>query len=695
MATVTIDVAGMGRVVRGIETGIETINDARASLRTTLDRFEVHSSRVWSISRAVTWAEGELPGLRRRLAKAQALEGSRPEWPRGVVAFDEDDISTMSPDTARAEGARAALALRDGGTRPDDDLVELIVANADDPYFAAGFAGALDAEELAAVVVRLQYGRTPMDGRLSGEEVAAANQWYADLLGGMSRTLATATRSTGDLALPDDYAQAWVTEITREVPTQYPYEGDGVVDHANALGVLLMQGRFGTAFLGTVAEGVYDYEREFGAEHGKVWAPRSSDGTGTSVQTADGMRFADPLAGIMAALGNNAEAAQDFFSGGSEVTVEIAGSDVQVSDRLRYLVVERTWATDPTNGATLGSALEAATTTFRDRTGRGRVSAEIAAQTFALIGEQTGEGADGGFFGIGADDGWKMWDGMRPAVARMLASYGADLHRAVIVDADDLGDGWTVTGSGTLFPDDMPYGAALDKELTAKIVATLGEDQESFTLFLTGVMQANNLAVSTGLQRAAESGGEQAVADFLRGIKHDDSSPAVTNASMVLGWALDTGYGGDKADEAMQKKQMEAVADALSFATALPFVPEIKPAWVKWGVGQVEERVVDAVKGSAPSDAASTYEALDEQAKTDLRDSTMNLLLQNGYFDDTSLAGIAPPPESVIIRSSSGDPLRFDTDAEAYKEWLTRSSLQSVLAESVVGVYADQWEQVR
>ena len=699
MVKVTIDVAGMGRVVRGIESGIETIADGQSALRGTLNRFDVSSARVWAISRAVTWAQDELPGLRRRLAMAEALEGSRPEWPLGVVEFDEVEISTMSPEAAQRAGEEAALALRDGRGKPDPDLVQQILDNADDPYFAAGFAKAVDAEELAAVVVRLQYARTP-SGQLTPEEVTAANQWYADLLAGMSQTLATATRSTGDLALPADYAQSWVDEITAEVPTQYPYEGDGVVDHANALGLLLSQGRFGTDFLGTVAAGVYDYEREFGAEHGKVWAPRSSDSsTGYSVHTADGMRFADPLAGIMAALGNNPEAAQEFFSGGNRVTVEIAGSDVEVSDRLHYLLVERTWVTDPANGETLGSALEAATTTFRDRTAQGRVSAEIAAQTFALIGEQTGEGADpgilGGFvFGIGADDGWELWDGMRPALARMLASYGADVHRAVVIDADDLGDGWTVTGSGTLFPADMPYGAAMDKELVAKLVATLGEDQEAFTLFLTGVMQANNLAVSTGLQRALESGGDQAVADFLRGIKRDDSSPAVTNASTVLGWALDTGFGGDAADEAMQKKQMEAVADALSFATALPFVPEIKPAWLKWGADQVEDRVVDAVKGSAPSDAASTYEALDDRAQIDLRDGTMNLLLQNGYFD-VAVEGVRRPPEAVIVRGPSGEPLYFDTDAKAYLDWLGSSSLQSVLAESVVGVYADQWSRTR
>lgn len=698
MANVSIDVAGMVRLVGGLEEGIETITDSRQSLRGTLDHFGVHSARVWVIGRAVAWAEDELPGVRRRLAMAEALEGADPSWLRGRVEFDEDVISSMSPQDASAAGRDAALALRDGPrARPDAGLIALIVGNQHDPYFASAFAQALSAEELAAVVVRMQHGRAV--GLLSPEEWDEQNAWYTSIVSGLSETIATATRATGDIALPASYAEAWVNEITRE-SREMSFDGDGFPDHANALGMLLLQGRFGTAFLGTVADGVYEYERVYGAEHGAVWRPRSVPGSfHHALLTPDRMPFNDPLAGMMAALGRSPEAAQAFFNAGTFTTMEIDGSQVQVRDRLHYLITERTWGVDPTNGETLGSALEAATTAFRDRGTRGRISAEIASQTFALIGDKTGDGADDGWWitGLGADDGWKMWDGMRPAVARMLASYGADVHRAVIIDSDDLTAGWSIRGSGVLFPDDMPHGAVIDKNLLARIVGTLGEDQDSFTPFLTGVVQANNLAVSTGLQRAVESGGDQAIADFLRGIKRDDSSPAVTNSATVLGWALDTAYTGALSDEAIQQQRMEAVADALSFAAALPFVPEIKPAWVKWGADQVQDATLDAIRNGAPSAATSTYRDLDNQAVRDLTNTTMNLLLQNGYFEGAPLAGtsITPPPEEAIVRSPSGDPLYFAADSEAYRNWFAGSSANSVIAESVVGVYADQWARVR
>jgi hypothetical protein len=75
------------------------------------------------------------------------------------------------------------------------------------------------------------------------------------------------------------------------------------------------------------------------------------------------------MAGIMSALGNNPAAAQSIFAGADTVTVEICGEDLVVWDRLKYLICDRTWAVDPTNGGSLGSALVAATTVLRDRSG--------------------------------------------------------------------------------------------------------------------------------------------------------------------------------------------------------------------------------------------------------------------------------------------------------------------------------------
>lgn len=58
MAEVTIDVAGMRRVLSGLEEGMATVERNRDSLRATMDRFDVDSSRIWAVARVLTWAEG-------------------------------------------------------------------------------------------------------------------------------------------------------------------------------------------------------------------------------------------------------------------------------------------------------------------------------------------------------------------------------------------------------------------------------------------------------------------------------------------------------------------------------------------------------------------------------------------------------------------------------------------------------------
>ena len=167
---------------------------------------------------------------------------------------------------------------------------------------------------------------------------------------------------------------------------------------------------------------MYDDERAFSAEHGgAVWAPRASGfttaGAGIHDPSTTG-QYVDPLVGIMSALGRNPEAAQRFLSGGGTTTLEVDGVELEVGSRLTYLVVDRTWAAHGNPGDALGSALAAATTTFRVRDARGRTSAEIAGQTFALVGEQTGEGAEP----WRGDQGRQMWAGMRVHVSQMLAS---------------------------------------------------------------------------------------------------------------------------------------------------------------------------------------------------------------------------------------------------------------------------------
>ena len=657
MGVVRIDVNGMCEVVRGLEQGIATVTEARGSLSTTLDRFGLDASRSWALQRAVDWARAELPGVRRRLALAQALEGSNPSWPAGTVQLAGDDDSrlpTMGPEAARAAGRELALSLAGRGGRLTEDELDLLELMQDDPYFASGFAGAVSPAELAGIVHGWSYARTPRDQCNDDAEYADRNAWYARAVTAVSTTLGTATRATGDLALPSGYARGWVETITAEVQSGLFPDGTGMAGHANALGLLLSSGRFSLSFLGAVADGVYDYERAFQEEYpGRVWAPRGGDPMyGPFVFDAQGRLFADPMAGVMAALGNNPAAAQNFFAGGDKVTVVIDGQELLVSDRLAYLICDRTWAIDPTNGGSLGEALVAATTMLRDRAGTGMTSAQIASQAFALIGEKSGPGGGG----------WQMWDGMVPHVAQMLSSYGTDVFRAIVLDTDHLEDGWAQRddpGALALFPGGLAYGAVLDKALLERIVARIGADTTavfvdengrivpggaapgggavtqttSIEVLLAGLMVASQLRISTGLDRALVETPETAKVHLLTSSM---SIPSIDNAlihsAQVLGWVVDRSFTGAMDEEKRIAARAKVFTDAVNAIMALPYLKLGEPL-AQWALDQGRAAAMREIAAGAPVDATEAIKEIDAELPGVVSHMVMNLLLQAEYLE--------------------------------------------------------------
>ncbi|WP_318011407.1 DUF6571 family protein [Actinotalea sp. M2MS4P-6] len=690
----------MRQVVRGMECALDDLHTAKDWFSSTLHGYRVWTgspSRLWG---PITWTQDQIPGLRRRLAMAEALESSRPEWPVGTAVIDEDLLSQVAPETAVTNGREAAERLRDCDGVPDEDLIALIEANQDDPYFASGFAGELSPDELAELTVALSYHRTQYDNVHTAEEIDAANAWYGRLVTAMSATLGTATRATGDLALPAGYADGWVEAITEEVPYQIGADPDasGFADRANALGVLLMSGTFSEDFTTTVATGVYDYEREFGAENGAVWGPRSSDAASAFfVADATGARFRDPMVGVLAALGHNPAAAQEFFAGGDQVTVTIAGSDQVVSDRLAYLITERTWAGLPDNGDALGAALEAATTTYRNNQESGRVSADLAGQTLALIGETTGDGAGG--WGPWKDAGWQMWDGMRPHIADVLASYGTDVYR-VALEGDDLSGGLAGPGSGYLFPDGSAYGVRMDQGLLAKVLGTLGEDEATITPVMAGLMQAGTVAVDYGFSTAAETQ-ESAAGAMLAGLSVDDATSSVVNTSEALAWVMQNAYSGDQSDADLKAERAAAVAEALSLASSLPFIPEVKNEWVQLALGEAESRAFSAVEDglAGDDDPQAAYAAWDDYARSNLLHQTLDSAVRAGYFTEDSLASaqelyhvtVEPPPASGVITDAQGNPVGLDYSDPAVRSWLNGSGFVAAMKDSVVGPIAAAW----
>lgn len=697
-----IDIEGMTRMVKSMQDIGEALEGIRHEYARSLRRFGASDREARDLEGPQRWVQERLPDLRRRLALAQQIEAASPGWSSGVVTIEESMVCTLGAEEARRAGSQTARALLDGPGVLDAALLARLDELSSDPYFAAGFAAALSPRDLARVVTRLSNVRPVFDGRngQTYEEYQASTAWYEAALASMSRTLATATYNTGDLALPDDYARTWVAAITA-APVSGPgaqADGTAVPSQAAALGLLLGSGgRFENRFLGEVADGVYTYERAYTEDDGgALWRGRTTTGQpGRGIVDPAGGWYVDPMVGVMSALGRNPVAAQDFLTRGATSTIDVDGVDVTVGERLQYLLVDRTWAAHRAPGDALGAALQAATTTFRDRDARGEVSAQLAGQAFALIGEQTGQGLEA----WRGDQGWQMHDGLRVHVAQMLASYGADVFRVSTDDnGDDLSRGVHGLGSGVLFPEDqMPYGVRMSKEHLATIVGVLGETPEDFEPLLVGLFQANNLAIETGLQRAsAEYGTVEAAARFWVG-QHDLYSPAFTDAGRAAAWVLETGRGGAEADEAAKKTQAELVADALSTVLDMPFVPEIKGDWLKQGYGETKGWALDQVKDVA-TDAKGRYSDADGAAREDLERSVMNVLLRAGYLSPEAqghgaFAG-GPPPPDAINEGPDGRPVGFDFESPLYDDWYRQSPVRSIVAERVINTYASTYRSV-
>ena len=98
---------------------------------------------------------------------------------------------------------------------------------------------------------------------------------------------------------------------------------------------------------------------------------------------------------------------------------------------------------------------------------------------------------------------------------------------------------------------------------------------------------------------------------------------------------------------------------------------------------------------------------MDANTKEALRHNTMNLLLANGYLDQSVFdranqdAGghtYTAPPEAALLRDDQGDlvdPPQFDFDSDAYDTWATTVGVEGALTNQMVDRYNASWPNVR
>lgn len=669
MAKAQIIVNEFRNLVTGVENGKERLTEAKTDLTNAITRFDIDHDLGTQVQNAIDWADTELPGVRRRLSLAESLENSNPEWPAGSVEIDESKISQVSPEEAQQNGEDAAQALIDSRGDIPPEVIEEILANANDPYFAAGLAKNISPEQMASLLDT--YDAL---AEANGDQNHDMSDERQQLYTGLGTLFGTATRNTGDLAMPQDYADQWSSAITAKAQGE---GGDAPNDQAQYLALLMSQGVYSREFLNEVGDDLYDYENE--GEDGAVWGPKSNH-MDPVIDPATGKPVVDVMAQFMLTLSNNPLAAQDFFSEGGTEEVDVEGTKMEMNARLQYFLQERDWGTVTygDDGGNLGLALQAATTTYRNGEETGATSATIASQTFTLLGDVTGDDADGGVFGIGANDGWDMWNGLRGPVADMLASYAPDLMRVARTGQPDgaINNGWTVDPETALLGDGAPYGAAMNPVMIQQLLSTFGEDgqQEHIDTVLAGVGAASQWRMSQALQDALDDGTPPpAPVAMLQGQNVPGLTTATNEMAATLGWVINGAYRGALDNEELEQKAAEARSEIFGALTSLP---GLEPAgkWSAFAYGQITGQIESAL-GESEGTASGDYSELSASEKEDLEKMILNQMLASGYFDQEYIDEAnqggdrygAPPPEAI---KPGSNPPEFDFESEAYNQWL-------------------------
>lgn len=302
---VSINIAEFRALITGMETAHDDLDAADRLARSSLSRLSLSEAGMQRLHPLIVWITDEMPGLRRRLARAEALSQTSPGLPNSVT-FTEESLTTLTPDQARREARRAAGLL--GATTPDSvhELNALLAAYGDDPYFAHEFALRSDPRQYAELI----RGLTPYES-LPGY---LTKQDYDSLLTHLADTVSLASRGTGDLAMPPDWS-----ENLAQLMVMPKFDGKDEAklqrddENRPALWLLLSRGHWSTDFIKNVTTKLAPLDKE-----GYLWFPPACRYIAI---TPDEQRFMDPMVALMGALVNNPEAAHWAFTQGGTTQV--------------------------------------------------------------------------------------------------------------------------------------------------------------------------------------------------------------------------------------------------------------------------------------------------------------------------------------------------------------------------------------
>ncbi|KAA1427197.1 WXG100 family type VII secretion target [Nocardioides antri] len=232
---------------------------------------------------------------------------------------------------------------------PEDreELLEILERHQGDPEFAGLLANGVDVQHLANALGLAHDG--PWADGTDIEDSDAYNQRLMKALGPL---LGLGTMVQGDYRLPDDKVDEWYDAITGGYQ---PGTMDVAAGSQTLMASLLGQGGWDPEFLSELSARVIEFERDELEGADGWWHHTGSSG----VFTLDGY-YLDPVQALATALSRNRAAAQTLLTEGGTRTLGLEGEDIEVSDVLAYLLLEREWLGangEPAIGALLTTAL--------------------------------------------------------------------------------------------------------------------------------------------------------------------------------------------------------------------------------------------------------------------------------------------------------------------------------------------------
>ncbi len=629
-----------------------------------------------------------------------------------------DLVDHIPPETAEKLADYTADDLTSDDARDvDADTVALLALLNTSAAYNSKLFSRVSPNQIADTVRSLSdriYSAGGTQRSANDPDFVADNEMYDGLLDELGESFANYTKQTGADEPPADLVDRWYGAITDT--TRNP-------ENAAALTMLIRHGgeqtSFDDRFLGDLTSKVYEWERNQGGD--PVWGPANEalgdgyyirdpqlSGEGAD-RTAVGMSGFDGLANLLGGMENTPGAAERFFSDGGTTTFDSPKDgvdDVEVNDRLHYLLMQREWPTDDGDG--FGEALAGATTHSRNDGPSGQAAAQLAGQSAFMIGQSVGENES--FWNVDGTDGWQIPTGMRDSVGEMMASYIPDVNRA----ANTNGEGDPASLGFIHAVDGKPTGMALSGDDLDAILNSLGEgdDKTGLQYVAAAAYAHHDQQIGQAMDSAVMPDGSKprTVADLENALIPDGhggtrSFQEVFGSESSFGGntmatILEQGFKGGKADEAIDQAGREALGKAFGAATS--FIPTPANAIAGTITSEGLSYLGDQLSNQPDSVTDAWAEDADSQLAHSLRFSTYDHLLRN---DLISVGGPGGLPEDAVITDPDGtrrvDPALYASDSDSgvdpqvqaqFNQWVIEHG-SSVYGQTQIDAYRSNFPQ--